>query len=50
MCIRDRPERGLSLESPTKAIIEILFKNNFALLYENLERPSMLFENQNINQ
>ena len=44
------PERGLSLESPTKAIIEILFKNNFALLYENLERPSMLFENQNINQ
>ena len=44
------PERGLSLESPTKAIIEILFKNNFALLYENLERPSILFENQNINQ
>jgi len=25
---------------------EILFKNNFVLLYENLERPSILFENK----
>ena len=42
------PERGLLQESTDKAITEILFKNNFVLLYENLERPSMLFENKNI--
>jgi len=42
------PERGLLQESTDKATTEILLNNNFALLYENLERQTMLFENKNI--